>query len=151
MKVIHFEQFTGGSTQKSIITGMAGFGVRTKSQGLSDAQAEELFTRSYVNYRVPTAIMATEEMIAANPDMSSVYPPLYTFSKVTLSSGDDRYVVARTIYVGIDYGYFAGLDDARRAGSNYLVHALVFDELPPVSVIVEAMRRISEALAKLED
>ena len=141
MKVIHFEQFTGGSTQKSIITGMAGFGVRTKSQGLSDAQAEELFTRSYVNYRVPTAIMATEEMIAANPDMSSVYPPLYTFSKVTLSSGDDRYVVARTIYVGIDYGYFAGLDDARRAGSNYLVHALVFDELPPVSVIVEAMRR----------
>lgn len=141
MKTFYYEQLTGGSTQKSIITGMAGFGVRTKSEGLTDAQAEELFTRSYVNYRVPTAIMATEEMITANPDMSSVYPPLYTFSKVALSSGEDRYVVARTIYVGIDYGYFAGLDGARRAGSNYIVHALVFDEMPPVAVIVEAIRR----------
>lgn len=139
MSTIHYEQIICASSQKSITTGSPGFGVRSKSPGISDMEADELFTKCGINYRLPMDNMATEEAIMSNPDVESEYPSLYTFREVTLNSGETRYIVAKTLYLGLDYGYFAQMEGARRAGSNYIAHLLVFKECPSVTVMSNAI------------
>lgn len=139
MSTIHYEQIICASSQKSITTGSPGFGVRSKSPGISDMEADELFTKCGINYRLPMDNMATEESIMSNPDVESEYPSLYTFREVTLNSGETRYIVAKTLYLGLDYGYFAQMEGARRAGSNYIAHLLVFKECPSVTVMSNAI------------
>jgi len=139
MSKIHYEQIVCTSSQKSITTGSPGFGVRSKSIGISDIDADELFTKSGINYRLPIEMMATEETITSNPDVEKDFPSLYTFKCVQLTNGEQRYIIAKTLYVGLDYGYFANLEGARRAGANYIAHLLVFNECPSVSVISYAI------------
>lgn len=139
MSTIHYEQIICASSQKSITTGSPGFGVRSKSPGISDMEADELFTKCGINYRLPMENMATEEAIMSNPDVESEYPSLYTFREVTLNSGETRYIVAKTLYLGLDYGYFAQMEGARRAGSNYIAHLLVFKERPSVMIMSNAI------------
>lgn len=139
MSTIHYEQIICASSQKSITTGSPGFGVRSKSPGISDMEADELFTKCGINYRLPMDNMATEEAIMSNPDVESEYPSLYTFREVTLNSGETRYIVAKTLYLGLDYGYFAQMEGARRAGSNYIAHLLVFKECPSVTAMSNAI------------
>ena len=141
MKKIHFEQIVCASSQKSITTGYDGFGVRSKSGGISDMEADEIFYKSDINYQLPSEMMATEEIVAANPDLEKLYPSLYTFRSITLSSGETRYIIAKTLYVGIDYGYYAQIDAARRAGTNYVANILVFNEKPDVSVLSEVFNK----------
>ena len=135
MSTIHYEQIICASSQKSITTGSPGFGVRSKSSGISDMEADELFTKCGINYRLPMDDMATEETIMSNPNVESEYPSLYTFREITLNSGETRYIVAKTLYLGLDYGYFAQMEGARRAGSNYIAHLLVFKERPSVMIM----------------
>ena len=59
MSTIHYEQIICASSQKSITTGSPGFGVRSKSSGISDMEADELFTKCGINYRLPMDDMAT--------------------------------------------------------------------------------------------
>ena len=139
MSNIRYEQMICTSSQKSIVSGMPGFGVRTKSSGISDADAEELFAKSGINYRLPMEMMITEEEIIADPDVEKNYPCLYTFRKVESMSGNTFYIIARTLYVGLDYGYFAEMDGARRAGTNYIAHLLVFSELPSFTAVASAV------------
>lgn len=139
MSTFHYEQIICASSQKSITTGSPGFGVRTKSSGISDMEADEIFTKCGINYRLPIDNMATEEMVMSNPDVESEFPSLYTFRSITLNSGEIRYIVAKTLYVVMDYGFFAQMEGARRAGSNYIAHILVFKELPSVAVLSNAI------------
>lgn len=139
MSKIRYEQIICTSSQKSITTGSPGFGVRSKSIGISDIDADELFTKSGINYRLPIEMMATEETITSNPDVEKDFPSLFTFKCVQLTNGEKRYILAKTLYIGLDYGYFANLEGARRAGSNYISHILVFKECPSVSVMSYAI------------
>jgi hypothetical protein len=135
MNKIRYEQIICASSQKSITTGSPGFGVRSKSAGISDIEADELFIKSGINYRLPIDMMATEETIMSNPNVEEDFPSLYTYKSVQLNNGEKRYIIAKTLYIGLDYGYFANLEGARRAGSNYIAHILVFKKCPSVSVI----------------
>lgn len=141
MKKIHFEQIVCASSQKSITTGFAGFGVRSKSNGISDMEADEIFSKSDTNYQLPSEMMATEETIAANPNLEQTYPSLYTYRSIELCNGETRYIIAKTLYVGIDYGFFAQIDAARRAGTNYVANILVFNEMPEMSVFADIIKQ----------
>lgn len=141
MNNTNFQQIVCTSSQKSIITGLDGFGVRTKSASISDIEADEIYYKSGLNYQLPADQMATEEIIAQNPDLDKMYPNTYIFRDIILNNGTHRYIVARTLYVGIDYGYFAQIDSARRAGTNYLSHILIFEELPTFSTISAIVNR----------
>lgn len=141
MKKIHFEQIICTSSQKSQTTGSAGFGVRSKSPGISDKEAYELYTRTGINYSLPTDLKATEEIVKDNPDMERLYPSIYTFKSIQLQcNGEIRYVIGRTLYIAIEYGYFGQMDSSRRAGSNYIAHLLVFKELPDMSVFSHILK-----------
>lgn len=138
MKTIHYEQIIYASSQKSIINGQPGFGVRTKSPGVSDVDAETISTAARVNYL--TDEVAKNETIVANPDMESIYPSLYTYRSVRLNNGETRYIIAKTFYVAIDYGFFANIAGANRVGSNYIAHVMVFEDDPTVAALSEAVR-----------
>jgi hypothetical protein len=141
MKKIHFEQIICTSSQKSQTTGSAGFGVRSKSAGISNKEAYELYTRTGINYSLPTDLKATEEVVKDNPDMERLYPSIYTFKSIQLQcNGEIRYVIGRTLYIAIEYGYFGQMDSSRRAGSNYIAHLLVFKELPDMSVLSHILK-----------
>ena len=127
MKKIHFEQIICTSSQKSQTTGSSGFGVRSKSPGISNEEAYELYTRSGINYSLPTGLKATEEIVRDNPEMENLYPSIYTFKCIQLQcNGETRYVIGRTLYIAMEYGYFGQMDSSKRAGSNYIAHLLIF-------------------------
>lgn len=141
MKKIQFEQIICTSSQKSQTTGSSGFGVRSKSPGISNEEAYELYTRSGINYSLPTDLKATEEIVRDNPKMENLYPSIYTFKSIQLQcNGEIRYVIGRTLYIAIEYGYFGKMDSSRRAGSNYIAHLLVFKELPDISVLSHILK-----------
>ena len=141
MNVIHYDQMVCASSQKSIVSGASGFGVRTKSNGIPNAEAEELYLKSGVNYLLPVSMMATMESIESHPQMEDFYPCQFTYKSVKLRSGEVYYIVARTFYVGIEYGYFARTQSDCRAGSNYIAHLLVFRDQPPVWVVAAALEQ----------
>lgn len=136
MKKIHFEQIICTCSQKSQTTGSAGFGVRSKSAGISNEEAYELYTRTGINYSLPSELKATEEIVKENPNLEKLYPSIYTFKSIQLEcNGEIRYIIGRTLYIAMEYGYFGQMDSSRRAGSNYIAHLLVFKELPDISVL----------------
>ena len=140
MNTYQFEQLVYCSSQKSIVTENPGFGIRTKSAGLTNAEAEDIVSAAKVNYAVPMEQRATRQLIEEHPQLDELYPPLYTYKKIQLSNGDIKYIVARTVYVGIDYGYFARIEGAHRDGANYIAHVLVFNEPIPPTVLLHAIQ-----------
>lgn len=139
MKTYHYEQLIFCSSQKSIITGSSGFGVRTKSEGLEAEDAERICTASKTLYEVPGAQCATIEILQEHPQLSESYPHQYTYRKVELRDGSSRYIVARSMYLAADYGYYAQMESARRIGSNYIAHILVFDEPVSPSMLLQVI------------
>ncbi len=135
MKTFHYEQLVYCSSQKSVVTGQPGFGVRSKSAGLENSEAEDIVSLAKVSYAIPMEQRATKELILEHPQLDELYPPLYTYKKIKFASGEERFIIARTIYVGIDYGYFAQIDGAQRDGANYITHIFIFNEEVPVSVL----------------
>ena len=85
--------------------------------------------------------MLTFEQISQNPRTVYDYAPAYAFRRVDLTSGGTRYVLSRTVYIGIDYGYFCKRDGAMRTGANYFAHLLVFDPLTFVQVVRKYWQR----------
>lgn len=132
---LKYEQIIYGSTRRSADTGRSGFGLRAFSSGLTADEANEIIQAAMVNYTLPTSHMATSEDVEANEILEGKYPSLLTHRKVTLASGKSVWVVARTLYVVYDYGFFAEIDEARRQGSNYVAHLAVFDAEPPLGTI----------------
>ena len=102
MKTFHYEQLVYCSSQKSVVTGQPGFGVRSKSAGLENSEAEDIVSLAKVSYAIPMEQRATKELILEHPQLDELYPPLYTYKKIKFASGEERFIIARTIYVGID-------------------------------------------------
>jgi len=135
-----FNELYFASTEKCILSGYAGFGVRTYSRALQADEASQIARECKLSYHVDTEKMVTKAQLQANPDCVADFPPVYFYREVTLTGGKTVYCIGRIVYVGIDYGYFAGIDSATRSGSNYFAHVAVCDHRPDFSAIARLVR-----------
>lgn len=139
MNEIRYDQIICCSSEKSAVTGMPGFGVRAKSNGLTNGQADEIYLKSGLRYALPTAKMVTAEILRQTPQLDTIYPHIYAYKQIQLSNGSTRYLIARMMYVGAEYGFFEDSEFNNRVGSNYIGHILVFNENPTMCVVAELL------------
>ena len=130
-----YQEIFYSSSEKGIFTGNAGFGVRTCTRGMDSIDVDKIVEACATGYSVYNERILDMDRILANPDIVYDYPPVYLFRTVDLNDGSKRYVFGRTVYLGVDYGYFKGINAYDRAGTNYLTHLLVFNEKPSVAFI----------------
>ena len=135
MNVIKIEEIIYASTEKSLVTGSAGFGIRTYSEGLQPNEAEDIMSKASISYSVPIDKAVDKAQLQANPAIVEQFPPIFTYRQVTTNSGRQVWTLSRSVYVGIDYGYFCDNKFAERAGANYLTDMLVFDQRPDVRMM----------------
>lgn len=134
MKRYDFDEIYYASSERSVSSGYPGFGVRAYSEGLNSSIIDAILNNGINIYTVNTERRLTYDQIVENPNITYEYPRTYIYTSVNVQ-GVLKYIVARIVYIGIDYGYFSGNNDAMRAGSNYFAHYMIFDEKPPLSVI----------------
>lgn len=130
MKSIKFKEIIECSSQQSILSGQAGFGIRTITEGFNPELARKICDEISCAYEVDIAEQVTTEQITTDPSCVTQYPRTLKYQVVKNDDGKELYVIACATYVGIDYGYFCNIESARRAGSNYIADILVFDEKP---------------------
>lgn len=141
MKTLNYKEIYYTSSERSIITHSAGIGIRTYTNGMDSHEASSIAEKCVFGYSLDESRKLTFEQIQQNPIIVYDYSPTYIYHKVTLDSGSVKYVLGRTIYLGIDYGYFCNRNEAMRTGTNYFTHLLIFDEIPPVSIWAELSRK----------
>ena len=141
MKTLNYKEIYYTSSERSIITHSAGIGIRTYTNGMDSHEASTIAEKCVFGYSLDDSRKLTFEQIQQNPSIVYDYPPIYIYHKVTLDSGSIKYVLGRTIYLGIDYGYFCNRNEAMRTGTNYFTHLLIFDEMPPISVLAQIDRK----------
>lgn len=141
MKTLNYKEIYYTSSERSIITHSAGIGIRTYTNGMDSHEASTIAEKCVFGYSLDDSRKLTFEQIQQNPRIVYDYPPIYIYHKVTLDSGSIKYILGRTIYLGIDYGYFCSRNEAMRTGTNYFTHLLIFDEMPPISVLAEIDRK----------
>lgn len=137
MKTLNYKEIYYTSSEHSIITHSAGIGIRTYTNGMDSHEASTIAEKCVLGYSLDDSRKLSFEQIQQNPRIIYDYSPTYIYHKVTLDSGSIKYVLGRTIYLGIDYGYFCNRNEAMRTGTNYFTHLLIFDEIPPASIWTE--------------
>jgi len=137
MKTIHFQEIIECSSQKSILTGQAGFGIRTLTEGMDEQLARDICEQIDCAYEVDITQQVTTEDIAKDANIVKKYPRTLKYTQVKDANGCIKYVIACSTYIGIDYGYFCDMETARRAGTNYVADILVFDEKPSPGLFYE--------------
>ncbi len=133
---LRYSQLVYASTEKSIVTGRAGFGIRTHSSDIDGLEAERINTSMRLNMSVDCR--PSLEQLRATPEVLDSVPQIYSF-KVFTDNGKHAYAVGRATYLAADYGFFSGDEAFQRIGSNYLAHTLVFDKVPSPLVFRLAM------------
>lgn len=137
MKTINYQEIYYASTECSIATHSAGIGVRTYTEGMDSNDVSKIEGKCVFGYRLEASRKLTFEQIQENPKIVYDYTPKYVYQKVTLDNGSVKYVLGKTIYIGIDYGYFCNKPDFMRTGTNYFSHLFVFDEMPAAGLMAE--------------
>lgn len=135
MGQLSYQEIFYSSSEKGIFTGNAGFGVRTCTRGMDSIDVDKIVEACATGYSVYNERILDMDRILANPDIVYDYPPVYLFRTVDLNNGSKKYVFGRTVYLGVDYGFFKGINAYDRTGTNYLTHLLVFNEKPSVAII----------------
>ena len=135
MEKISYQEIYYTSSEKGVFSGNAGFGVRTCTEGMDSLDVDKIIELCSTGYAVYNDRVLDMDRIQANPDVVYEYPPTYLYRTVVLNDGSTRFVMGRTIYIGVDYGYFKGVDAYNRTGTNYFTHFLVFRQEPPVALI----------------
>ena len=135
MGQLSYQEIFYSSSETGIFTGNAGFGVRTCTRGMDSIDVDKIVEACATGYSVYNERILDMDRILANPDIVYDYPPVYLFRTVDLNNGSKKYVFGRTVYLGVDYGFFKGINAYDRAGTNYLTHLLVFNEKPSVAII----------------
>lgn len=135
MKTIKFQEIIECSNQQSIITGQAGFGIRTLTEGMDEKLAQTICEQINCAYEVDITDQVTAEEISQDANVIKKYPRTLRYTTCKDDDGNNKFVIACTTYVGIDYGYFCGQESARRAGTNYIADILVFNEQPTAKLI----------------
>lgn len=124
MEELTFSEVIETSSQKSLLTGNPGFGVRTFTEGLSREDVDNIYRELGANYELPMQRKVNVNALRENPDVVLSYPMTYRYKRVQTLNGEVLNALTRTVYIGIDYGFFCNKDSALRAGDNYLSHTL---------------------------
>lgn len=140
-KTIEFHEIIECSSQKSLLDGQPGFGIRAITEGLDAGLARKVTEQLSCTYEVDIDRQVSMQKIEDNPAIVATYPRTLKYSEVKDNEGKTRYVVGCSTYVGIDYGYFCGSDSAMRTGSNYIGDILIFDEKPSAQLFYELLRQ----------
>ncbi len=127
MSKVQLQEIIIASNEKSIITGTAGFGIRTVSENMSHELASKIFQDVKTIYDLPVSRQVLAKQLREDPTIVCRYPRTYR-QQIFESEGKKYYIVSCATYVGIDYGFFSGNENARRAGTNYLSDVLVSEE-----------------------
>ena len=106
MKTINYQEIYYASTECSIATHSAGIGVRTYTEGMDSNDVSKIEGKCVFGYRLEASRKLTFEQIQENPKIVYDYTPKYVYQKVILDNGSVKYILGKTIYIGIDYGYF---------------------------------------------
>ena len=141
MKTFRFYEIIEGSTQKSLLNGQPGFGIRTITRGLDENLARKVSDAVSATYETTMDRKVSMQQLTDNPAIVTRYPRTLKYTAVRDDNGKEWYAVACSTYVGIDYGYFCGKESARRTGSNYLADTLVFDQRPTAGLFYELVRQ----------
>jgi len=127
---ISYGEILYASTEKSCISGSAGFGIRALNSHITPDEAEKIVSGLGFTYDLPTSRKVRFAQIQEDPAVTTRYPRTYLFQKLKLAEGVERWIVACATYIGIDYGYFCGKEQYQRVGSNYIADYVVFDRFP---------------------
>jgi len=133
MKKIQFSEMIYGSCQKSLVTGSAGFQIRTHTEGLDSYTFDAVGRSSLYGYSLPENKRVSITQLKENPKIVNDYPRTFNYKKIETENGEQKYILSRTTYVGIDYGYFCN-GSATRDGANYITHVLIFNSEPPKEI-----------------
>lgn len=125
MKTIQFQEIIECSSQQSLLTGQAGFGIRTLTEGMNYELARSICEQENFAYEVGVASQLTLEAITQDASITRQYPRTLKYLVYPTDNGETKYIVACTTYIGIDYGYFCQHNSAQRAGTNYIADILV--------------------------
>lgn len=134
MKKITFNEIIEASTQKSIVSEQPGFGIRTYTKGMDADFVRKVVEQVGCAYEVSIDRQLSAQTLKDDPSATLAFPRTLKYTTVTDADGNEKYVVACSTYVGIDYGYFCGLESAQRAGTNYVADILVLDERPTAAL-----------------
>ncbi len=118
---MEFSQIIYGSTEKSIVSGRSGFGVRATTGDMDGATAESINQAMRLNMNVPQSLRPTLEQLRVNPAVLRRVPHAFSFRPVD----GGRYAAGRAVYIAADYGFYSGDEAFQRVGSNYIAHTLV--------------------------
>lgn len=141
MKTISFNEIIEASSQKSAITGQAGFGVRTYTSGISEEDVRKISGEINCAYDIPVSRQVTFQQLSDDPSVVTHYPRTLKYAKVQDANGNDVYAIACTTYVGIDYGFFCGMDSARRVGSNYIADVILLRQKPSAQMFYQLVSK----------
>ena len=124
---IKYSELYYGSTQYSILSGLDGFGIRTHTQGLPKALIEAIQSKNIFFYTAGNKPLAGTFELIQQPDLVESYPKSYYFFKEEIEQGI-YYILARTIFLGRDYGwYLTNQEEGARSGNTF-THALFLEE-----------------------
>ncbi len=137
MKTLNYKEVYFTSSECSALNNQPGIGVRTYTEGMDSKDVDKIVGECVKGYYVDADKRLTLEQIQENPKIVYDYPPFFIYRAVTLDDGSVKYVFGRTVYIGIDYGYFTPNEANRRTGTNYFTHLFIFDEFPPFSAFAE--------------
>lgn len=133
MELLEYKEIYYTSSEKGIFSGRPGFGVRTCTRGMGSDEADTIINTCSPGYAVYNDRILDMEKITANPDVVYDYPPVYTYRTIEMNDGAKKFVMGRTVYLGVDYGYFKGINAYDRTGTNYFTHLFIFNEVPSAS------------------
>lgn len=135
MGQLHYQEIFYTSSEKGIFGGNAGFGVRTCTIGMDSIDVYKIVDSCATGYAVYNERVLDMDRILSNPNIVYDYPPVYLFRIVDLNDGSRKYVFGRTVYIGVDYGFFKGINAYDRTGTNYITHLMVINEDPSTAII----------------
>ncbi len=134
--ILNCEEIYFASNEKSALTGQDGFSVRTYTSGMDTATVGAIASACVKGYEVSPDRQLNLEDLERNPKVVYDFPPSYSFSRYTDTSGRVSWVMGRTVYIATDYGFFLDTDGASRVGSNYFAHLILTGQIPPAKAFV---------------
>ncbi|MCD8102657.1 MAG: hypothetical protein LUE26_08860 [Alistipes sp.] len=120
------------SSARSWGGGNPGFGIRTMTPGMPEEYISLLKSNGLLAYNSGSFVKYYPDVLISEPEKLAGYPVTYTYRKLDTQNGTYIYVLARSIYIGLDYSYYEGAASDRMG--NYMVHAYIFEEVPPAGV-----------------
>ena len=120
---IYIKEAIYASSEKNL-NSYPGFGYRTHSPSVDRALLKD------TGYNRVSDIIFGYDNLKDNVK----FPISFVFEPVTTDAGVEKFVFRRTVFIGVEYGYFNEGVGGQRVGSNFIAHSIFFDTLPPPEI-----------------